>query len=136
MNQSFFKYWLSTSFLLLTPWSNQFQQIRKVFQNTKYIVIKHNVKRFPSDKINITKTAVFLSSLSNFNLQFLYQLMHMVYLSKTVCGIFHFQFCLIFIEIYIFVQQNMFVLFDFKNVIIPFKIKVIEKIYIVLLPDL
>ena len=136
MNQSFFKYWLSTSFLLLTPWSNQFQQIRKVFQNTKYIVIKHNVKRFPSDKINITKTAVFLSNLSNFNLQFLYQLMHMVYLSKTVCGIFHFQFCLIFIEIYIFVQQNMFVLFDFKNVIIPFKIKVIEKIYIVLLPDL
>ena len=136
MNQSFFKYWLSTSFLLLTPWSNQFQQIRKVFQNTKYIVIKHNVKRFPSDKINITKTAVFLSNLSNFNLQFLYQLMHMVYLSKTVCGIFHFQFCFIFIEIYIFVQQNMFVLFDFKNVIIPFKIKVIEKIYIVLLPDL
>ena len=104
--------------------------------NTKYIVIKHNVKRFPSDKINITKTAVFLSNLFNFNLQFLYQLMHMVYLSKTVCGIFHFQFCLIFIEIYIFVQQNMFVLFDFKNVIIPFKIKVIEKIYIVLLPDL
>ena len=28
------------------------------------------------------------------------------YLSKTVCGIFHFRFRLVFIKIYIFVQQN------------------------------
>ena len=39
-------------------------------------------------------------------LQFLYELKHMVHLSKTACGIFHFRFCLVFIELYIFVQQK------------------------------
>ena len=34
------------------------------------------------------------------------ELKHMVRLSKTVCGIFHFQFRFAFTETYIFLQQN------------------------------
>ena len=41
-----------------------------------------------------------------FNLRFLYELKHDVHLSKTVRGIFHFRFRLVFIEVYVFVQQN------------------------------
>ena len=40
-----------------------------------------------------------------FNSQFLYDLKHMIHLSKTVCGIFHFRF-LVFIKVYIFVQEK------------------------------
>ena len=62
----------------------------------------------------------------------------MVHLSKTVCGIFDFRFRLVFIKfyikLYIFVQHNAWALW--LNVIIPFKIKVIEKPLAVLLPDL
>ena len=35
-----------------------------------------------------------------FNSQFLYEIKHMVYLSKTACGIFHFWFRLVFIKLY------------------------------------
>ena len=41
-----------------------------------------------------------------FNSQFLYELKHMVYFSKTVCGIFHFRFRLVLIILCIFVQQK------------------------------
>ena len=41
-----------------------------------------------------------------FNSQFLYELKHMVRLSKTICGITHFQFRLVFVKLYIFVQQK------------------------------
>ena len=34
--------------------------------------------------------------------QFLYELKHMVHLSKAVCGVFHFSFCLAFMELYTF----------------------------------
>ena len=47
-----------------------------------------------------------ITSQFTFNLQFLYELKHKVRLSKTVCGIFHFQFNFVFIKVYIFVQQN------------------------------
>ena len=63
-------------------------------------------KKFPSDKINGTKNALSRAPThhsSTFNLRLLYEL---VRLSKTVCGIFHFRFCFIFIKVYIFVQQN------------------------------
>ena len=39
------------------------------------------------------------------NLQFLYELKHKARLSKTMCGIFHFRFCFVFIKVYVFVQQ-------------------------------
>ena len=60
-----------------------------------------------TDKIYVTKKALFLllQALTHqsfiFNFQFLYVLKHMVHLSKTVCGIFHFRFCLFLIKVYI-----------------------------------
>ena len=39
------------------------------------------------------------------NLLFLYDLKHKVRLSKSLCQIFYFQFCLVFIKVYIFGQQ-------------------------------
>ena len=69
-------------------------------------------KKFPLDKINGTKNAlVFLSQAPThhgftFNLRFLYELKHKVCLSKTVCEIFHFRFCFVFLKVYIFAQQN------------------------------
>ena len=70
------------------------------------------LKKFPSNKINGTKNALFFLSRApahhsfTFNLRLLYELKHKVRLSKTVCGIFHFRFSFVFIKIYIFVQQN------------------------------
>ena len=69
-----------------------------------------------------------------FNLRFLYELKQKVRLSKTVCGIFHFRFRFVFIKVYflLFLLNKMHGLFD---VIIPFKIKMIERLHTVLLPD-
>ena len=70
------------------------------------------LKKFPSGKINVTRNAIFFLLRATtyhsftFSLRFLYELKHKVRLSKTVCGIFHFQFCFAFIKIHIFVQQN------------------------------
>ena len=70
------------------------------------------LKKSPSEKINGTKDALFFLSRAPthkslpFNLRFLYELKHNVRLSKTVSGIFHFCFLFVFIEVYIFVQQN------------------------------
>ena len=70
------------------------------------------LQKFPSDKINSAKNAVFYLSQApthhsfTFNLWFFYELKHKVCLSEIVCGIFHFQFRFIFINVYIFVQQK------------------------------
>ena len=70
------------------------------------------LKTFLLDKINVTKNALFFLSQASthhsftFNSQFLCELKHMVHLSKAVCGIFHFRFRLVFIKLYIFVQQS------------------------------
>ena len=70
------------------------------------------LKKFPSDKINGTKSALlFLSGAPThhsftFNLRFLYELKHKARLSETVCRSFHFQFRFVFIKVYIFIQQN------------------------------
>ena len=80
--------------------------------NTPYIEIKQMLKKFPWDKINGTKNALFFLSRApthhsfTFNLRFLYELKHKVRSFKTVCGIFHFRFRFILIKVYIFVQQN------------------------------
>ena len=64
--------------------------------------------KFSSDKINVTKNALFflLQAPTHhnfpFNFRFLYELKRKVRLSKTVCGIFHFRFRFVFI----FVQQS------------------------------
>ena len=78
------------------------------------------LKKFSSDKINVTKNALFFLSQTpthhscTFNLRFFYELKRKVCISKTMCGIFHFQFRFVFIKVNIFVQQNDR-LFDFKT---------------------
>ena len=74
-------------------------------------------------------------TLQKMHFLFLYELKHIVDLSKTMCGIFHFQFKLFFIKVYIFVQQKPWSLWLW-NVIMSFKIKIIEKPHTLLLPDL
>ena len=70
------------------------------------------LKKFPSDKTNGTKNALFFISRApthhsfTFNLRFLHELKHKIRLSKTVCRIFYFQFRFVFIKVYILVQQN------------------------------
>ena len=99
------------------------------------------LKRASSDKTNLTKNAIFSLLLApthhsfTFNSQFLYVLRHMAHLSKPACGILFFRFCLISVKLYIFVQQKPWTLW-LQNVIISFKIKIIEKSHEVLLPDL
>ena len=76
-----------------------------------------NVKeKFPSPKKNVTKYILFylLQDQFYFNLRFLYELMQKTHLSKTMCGIFHFRFCLLFIEVYIFFNKK-HGLFHFKR---------------------
>ena len=97
---------------------------------------------FPYGKLNGTKNALFFLSRAPihhsfaFNLRFLYELKHKVCLSKIVCGALHFQFRFVFIKGYIFGQQNMHGLSESLCIIIPFRIKIIERSPTVLLPDL
>ena len=110
----------------------------KCIQYTTHWDKKQMLKTFPLDKINGTKNSLVLLSRAptyhsfTFNLQFLYELMHKVCLSKTVCEIFHFRFRFVF-KVYIFVQQNAWTVW-LENVIIPFKIKIIEKPQTILFP--
>ena len=70
------------------------------------------LRKFPSEKTNGTKNALFFISRApthhsfTFNLRFLCELKHKIRHSKTVCGIFHFRFRFVFIKVYIFVQKN------------------------------
>ena len=70
------------------------------------------LKTFPSEKINVTKNALFFLSRASthhgftFNSRFLYELKPKVRVSKNVWGIFHFRFRFVFIKIYVFVQQT------------------------------
>ena len=64
------------------------------------------------DKIKVTKNGLlFLSpapthDIFTINSRFLHERKHKFHLSKIVCRIFHFLFGLIFIKVYIFVQQK------------------------------
>ena len=74
--------------------------------STLYIEVEHKYG------ITLHKNALFFLSRApthhsfTFNSQFLYGLKHKVHPSKSACGIFHFRFCLVFIKVYIFVQQK------------------------------
>ena len=59
----------------------------------------------------------------------------MIHLSKTVGGILHFRLRFVFIKVYTFFQQNAWTLWLW-NVMITFKIKMIEKPHAALLTDL
>ena len=67
------------------------------------------LKKFPLDKINRAKNALFFLSRAathhsfTFDSRFLHELKHKVHLSKNMCGIFYFRFRLAFIKVYIFV---------------------------------
>ena len=95
------------------------------------------LKQFPSDNINVTKNILsFLSRAPThrsftFNSQLSSELKHKVHLCKTASGIFHFQFYLVFIKVYIFVQQKAWTLW--LNFF--FKTKIIEKPHTVLLSE-
>ena len=100
-----------------SAWSNVSWYVKVcIFWNCIQYIIHWDktqiLKKFPSEKINVTKNALFFLSrapthhIFNFNLRFLYELKHKVRLSKKVCGIFHFQFRSVFNKVYFIVQQN------------------------------
>ena len=60
------------------------------------------LKKCPSDKINVTKNVLFFLLQDPIHHSFTF----IFHLSKTVCGVFHFQFRLVFIKLLIFVQQK------------------------------
>ena len=72
------------------------------------------LKKFPSDKIKVTKNALFFllqvptHHRFNFNSQFLYKLKQKFHLSENVGGIFSFPFWFFFFffKVYIFFQQK------------------------------
>ena len=69
------------------------------------------LRKLPSGKLSGTKNSLFFllrapNHHSFFNLQFLYGLKHKGYIFKVVRGIVHSRFRFVFIEFYIFVQQN------------------------------
>ena len=126
-------------------WSDVFWYVKvfvfwKCKQNTLRWDKMQVLKKFPSDTINGTKNALFFllrapthHSVAS-NLRFLYELKHKVRLAKTMSRIFCFQFLFVFIEVYIFVQQNTSTL-SLWSVVIPFK-KIKKKSHAVLFPDL
>ena len=74
-----------------------------------------NVKRnFLQTNYTVQKCLFFLRAPTyhsfTFNLWFLCELKHKVCLSKSVCEIFYFQFRLIFMKVYFFIQQNVRIL--------------------------
>ena len=76
-------------------------------QYTKHWDKTQMLIKFPSDKINGTKNALFVLSRAPTHHVFTFnELKHKVPLSKTVWGILQFRFHVIFIKVYIFVQQN------------------------------
>ena len=102
-------------------WCNVFLICKSMYILRKYSIHYINtihwaktqmLKKFPSDKRNGTKNAIFFSFASSthrsliFNLWFFYELKHKVRLSKTLCRIFHFRSRFVFIKVHIFVQQN------------------------------
>ena len=78
------------------------------------------LKKFPSDKINDTKNALFFLSRApthqsfTFNLRFLYDLKHKLWLSKTVCVAVSIFDSVSFSLKFIFLFSKMHGLFDFE----------------------
>ena len=75
-----------------------------------HYTLRQIFKKFPSDKVNGAKSALFFHSRApshpSYTLQLITVLKHKALLSKTLRGIFHFRFPFVFIKIYIFGQQN------------------------------
>ena len=96
------------------PWAYilGFTVLWKFIQCTIHWDKTQMLKKFPSNKINVTKNALFFLSRApthhsfTLNSRFLYGLKDKIRLSKSVCGIFHFQFRFVFSRVYIFVKQK------------------------------
>ena len=78
------------------------------------------LKKYPSEKISVTKNALFFLSRApthhsfNCNLQFLYEVNIMVHLSKTMC-VFHIFGSVSFLLNFLFLLNKKHGLFDFKT---------------------
>ena len=105
--------------------SNDFWYVKvcifwKCIQYTIHWDKSQMLKKISCDKMNDTKNALFFLSQApthhsfTFNLRILYELKHAVRLSKTACGISHFQFRFVFIK-FIFLFNKMHGIFDFKT---------------------
>ena len=117
-------------------WSNVFLICKSMFILKVYSI---QILKFPSHKVNGTTNVLFFLSRAaihhsfTFNLQFLYELKHKVHPSKTMrFSIFNTVSLLTFIFLF---NKNAWTLW-LQKVIIPFKIKTIEKPQTVLLPNL
>ena len=121
--------------------------IRKCIYILKFYLI-HNTSRWKTNvekgslrkNKRYKKVLVFLSRSSThhgftFNSRFLNELKHRVRFTRSLCEIFHFRFHFSFIKVYIIVQQKAWTLW-LESVVIPFKIKIIEKPHTLLLPYL
>ena len=88
-------------------WYVKVRVFRECIQYTIYWDKTHFFKKLPSDK----KMAQIMSFFSRaptghsfiFNLRLLYELKRKIYFSKIVLRMFRFQFCFVFIKVYIFV---------------------------------
>ena len=98
-------------------WSNDFWYVKvcifwNCIQYTMHWDKTQMLKKIYSDKNKRYKKSLFFLSWApshhnfTFFLRFLYELQQRVRLSKTVCGNFYFRFRLVFIKLYIFVQQK------------------------------
>ena len=69
-------------------------------------------KKFPSDRINALRKmpSFFIREVKRITLLLLicdfYMAWSSRFISRKLCGIFHFQFCSVFVKVYIFVKQN------------------------------
>ena len=101
-------------------WYTKVWMFWKCIQYTIHWDKTQMLNKFPLGKKNVTKNALFfLTRIPThdsfiFNLRFLYELKHKVRLSKTVCGIFYFQFVSFSLK-FIFLFNKMHRLFDFKS---------------------
>ena len=99
---------------------------KKVYIYWKFIQCKTQwdkpqiLKKFPLEKLSVTKNPLFVLSRApthhsfTLNSQFLYELKHIVHLSKTVFGIFHFRFVSFLLK-FVFLFSKKHELFDFKT---------------------
>ena len=94
LRQIFFRKWESSDEICRWP--------AQIWRSDYTLKLNTIVKKFPSDKVTHHSFT--------FNLRFLSELKHDGCLSKSVGGIIHFRFGFIFINVYIFVQQNVWTL--------------------------
>ena len=88
----------------------KFTQCTMHWDKTQIIIKKISLKKNKRYKKSTLFSRAPTHQSFTFNLQLLYELKNMIHVSKTVYGLFNFQFRLIFIKVYIFVQQKAWIL--------------------------